>query len=152
MKHFKYLAFVLLTAVSLTAAAQTKPAAKFKPPPLSTIMGGYKDSATITVADAERIVGEKIYVADNKKVAYSISSYQFAYRKLGVTEDETTGKVSPTFTLQSSLFKTTPLSPNWIAQLKENVKAGDELWFFDVIAKDAQGRVMYAPDIKFKVK
>ncbi|MBC7936192.1 MAG: hypothetical protein H7Y86_12655, partial [Rhizobacter sp.] len=98
------------------------------------------------------IIGEKIYIVDNKKVGYSISSYQFAYRKLGVTEDEQTGKISPTFTLQATLFKATPIAANWIQQIKEQVKAGDELWFFDVIAKDAQGRVMYAPDVKFKVK
>ncbi|MBC7937777.1 MAG: hypothetical protein H7Y86_20720, partial [Rhizobacter sp.] len=101
MKHFKYLAVLLLSVVSLTVAAQTKPVVKFKPPPLSSIIGGYKDSAIISVAEAERIIGEKIYIVDNKKVGYSISSYQFAYRKLGVTEDEQTGKISPTFTLQA---------------------------------------------------
>ena len=156
MKHFKYLIAVLFVAVSLTAAAQTKPAVKpavkFKPPVLTTVIGGYKDSSTISVAEAERIIGEKLYISDGKKVMYSISSFQLAYRKLGVTEDEQTGKVSPTYTLVASLFKASPLPANWIQQIKEQVKPGDELWFFDVIAKDAQGRVMYAPDVKFKVK
>ena len=152
MKHFKYLISILLVAVSLTAAAQTKPVVKFKPPPLTTVVGGYKDSNTISVAEAERIIGEKLYISDNKKVMYTISSYQLAYRKLGVTEDEQTGKVSPTYTLTASLFKTTPLPTNWSQPIKEQVKPGDELWFFDVIAKDVKGRVMYAPDVKFKVK
>ena len=151
MKHLKFLFAIFFVALSLNAAAQTKPAAKFKPPPLTTVLGGYKDSATISVAEAERIIGEKIYVADNKKAVYGISSYQVAYRKIGVTEDEETGKVSPTYTLVANLFKTTPLPANWIQQIREQVKPGDELIFFDVIAKDPQGRVMYAPGIKFIV-
>lgn len=151
MKHFKFLMAVLFVAVSLSAAAQTKPAVKFKPPPLTTILGGYKDSVTISVAEAERILGEKIYIVDNKKAVYGVSSYQVAYRKIGVTEDEQTGKVTPTYTLVANLFKTTPLPANWIQQIREQVKPGDELFFFDVIAKDAQGRVMYAPNVKFVV-
>lgn len=151
MKHFKFLMAVLLVAVSLTAAAQTKPAVKFKPPPLTTILGGYKDSVTISVAEAERILGEKIYIVDNKKAVYGVSSYQFGYKRIGVTEDEQTGKVTPTSNLIANLFKTTPLPANWIQQLREQVKPGDELIFFDVIAKDAQGRVMYAPGLRFVV-
>ncbi|RYY46537.1 MAG: hypothetical protein EOO06_14320 [Chitinophagaceae bacterium] len=152
MKQMHLLILVLMMGLGFTASAQTKPAAKFKPLPLTTVIGGYKDSATITVAEAERTIAEKIYIVDTKKVPYTISSYQLAYRKLGVTEDEQTGKVSPTYTLVASLFKTTPLPANWIQQIREQVKAGDELWFFDIIAKDAQGRVMYAPDIKLRVK
>ncbi|RYY70791.1 MAG: hypothetical protein EOO13_05395 [Chitinophagaceae bacterium] len=152
MKHFKYLISFLLLAFTLNVTAQTKPAVKFKPLPLTTVIGGYRDSATITVAEAERIIGEKIYIADSKKVAYTVSSYQLAYRKLGVTEDEQTGKVTPTYTLVSNLFKLSPLPPIWIKQIKEQIKSGDELWIFDVIAKDPQGRVMYAPDVKLKVK
>jgi hypothetical protein len=152
MKYIQSSLVLFFVALSFSGFTQTKPAVKFKPPALTSIIGGYKDSATISVAEAERIVGEKIYVSDSKKNMYAISSYQFAYRKIGVTEDEETGKVTPTKTLVASLFKTTPLSETWIMQVKEQVKPGDELWFFDVIVKDAQGRVMYAPDIKFMVK
>ncbi len=152
MKHIKLLVVIVFAATGLNASAQTKPVAKFKPPALSSIMGGYKDSVTINVGEAERIIGEKIAITDGKKGAYTISSYQFAYKKIGVSEDEQTGKVTPTKTLVSSLFKVSPLPPTWIQQVREEIKPGDELWFVDVIAKDAQGRVMYAPDIKFIVK
>src|SRR5688572_5714756 len=114
MKHLKILMVVLLLAVSLSATAQTKPAVKYKPLPLTTLLGGYKDSVTISVAEAERILGEKLYIVDSKKGVYGISSYQVAYRKIGVTEDEQTGKVSPTYTLVANLFKTTPLPANWV--------------------------------------
>lgn len=151
MKHLKYLAAIFLIAISMNASAQTKPAVKFKPLPLKTIIGGYKDSAIISVAEAERIIGEKLYISDTKKAVYGISSFQFAYRKLGATEDEQTGKVSPAYSLITNTFKTTPLPENWIQQIREQVKPGDELWFFDVIVKDAEGRVMYAPDVKFRI-
>ncbi|RYD76475.1 MAG: hypothetical protein EOP53_14625 [Sphingobacteriales bacterium] len=142
----------VVACIALQANAQSKPAAKFKPPKLYTQLGSYRDSVTITVAEAEQLVGTTLKIFDDKKGVYSISSYQLAYRKIGVTEDEKTGKVTPTYTLTASLFKTTPLPQNWIQQLREQVKPGDELWFFDVIAKDAQGRVMYAPDLKFRIK
>ena len=88
---------------------------------------------------------------DDKKGVYTVSSYQFLYKKKGVTENEETGKVSPTTTIVSQRFKTTPLPQVWIDNVRQEVKSGEELYFFDVIAKDAQGRVMYAPDFKIKV-
>jgi hypothetical protein len=48
-------------------------------------------------------------------------------------------------------FKFTPMPPIWVNSVKEQVRPGEELYFFDIIAKDAQGRVMYAPDFKIKV-
>ena len=152
MNHFKILIAVFFSALSLHSTAQTKPVVKFRPPALTSSLGGFKDSATITVADAERIIGEKISISDSKKGIYTVSSYQFGYRKIGVTEDEQTNKVTPTKTLVASLFKVSPLPATWVQQIREQVKPGDELLFFDVIAKDAQGRVMYAPDIKLSVK
>ena len=152
MKYIKLLLVIVMANIGLQAAAQTKPFVKTKPPKLYTQLGAYRDSVTITVAEAEQMVAMQLKIFDDKKTAYTVSSYQLAYRKIGVTEDEQTGKVTPTYTLTSSLFKTTPLPASWMQQLKEQVKPGDELWFFDVIAKDAQGRVMYAPDLKFRIK
>ena len=151
MKYLSQFLIVCLIAFSVSASAQTRPVTKFKPPKLVTQIGSYRDSVAITVAEAEQLVGASLKIFDDKKGAYSVSSYQFVYRKIGVTEDEPMGKVTPTFTLTASLFKTTPLPATWVQQLKEQVKPGDELWFVGVIAKDAQGRVMYAPDVKFKV-
>lgn len=152
MKYCKLFLLAIVSLFSLQATAQTKPVTKFKPPKLYTQLGSYRDSVTVSVAEAEQLVGGTLKIFDDKKSVYTISSYQLAYRKIGVTEDEQTGKITPTYTLTASLFKSTPLPQNWVQQLKEQVKPGDELWFFDVIAKDAQGRVMYAPDVKFKIK
>jgi len=152
MKFFKLLllAFVLLSSQQLLA--QTKPApVKFKPPKLFTQMGGFRDSVTLTVPEAENIINQPLKIFDDKKGLYSISSYQFLYRRKVVTEDETTGQPIPTSSMVAGTFKVTPLPDIWVNSVKEQVRPGEELYFFDIIAKDAQGRVMYAPDFKIKV-
>jgi hypothetical protein len=152
MKFFKLLllAFVLLSSQQLLA--QTKPApVKFKPPKLFTQMGGFRDSVTLSVAEAENIINQPLKIFDDKKGLYTISSYQFLYRRKVVTEDEATGKPIPTSSMVAGTFKVTPMPPIWVNSVKEQVRPGEELYFFDIIAKDAQGRVMYAPDFKIKV-
>jgi hypothetical protein len=152
MKFFKLLllAFVFLSSQQLLA--QTKPTpVKFKPPKLFTQMGGFRDSVTLTVTEAENIINQPLKIFDDKKGVYLISSYQFLYRRKVVTEDEVTGKAIPTTSMVAGTFKVTPMTDVWINSVKEQVRPGEELYFFDVIAKDAQGRLMYAPDFKIKV-
>lgn len=152
MKFFKLLllAFVLLSSQQLLA--QTKPApVKFKPPKLFTQMGGFRDSVTLSVPEAENIINQPLKIFDDKKGLYTISSYQFLYRRKVVTEDEATGQAIPTSSMVAGTFKVTPMPEIWVNSVKEQVRPGEELYFFDIIAKDAQGRVMYAPDFKIKV-
>jgi len=151
MKHIKKIIFLCLLLTGTQLMAQTKPAsAPYKVPKLYTQLGEFRDSVSISVAEAENSIGQTLKIFDDKKGAYTVSSYQFLYRKKGVTENEETGKVSPTTTIVAQRFKTTPLPQIWIDTIREEVKSGEELFFFDVIAKDAQGRVMYAPDFKIK--
>ena len=124
------------------------PVQKFKAPKLYTYLTTYKDSVSIPLVIAESIIAAKLKIVDDNKVEYTVSSYQFLYRKKTVTEDELTGKVSPATSLVSDRFTTSPLPAFWINQIKEQLKAGEELYFFDVIAKDAKGRVMYASNLK----
>lgn len=153
MKHLKISLAIALLAAGLQLSAQTKPAlVKFKPPQLYTQLGGFRDSVTLSVADAENIIGETLKIFDDKKGLYSISSYQFLYRKRGVTENEETGKVTPITSMVSQRFTKTPLPKTWIEVIKQDVKPGEELFFFDVIAKDALGRVMYAPNFKVLIR
>ena len=143
---------MILLAAGSQLQAQTKPVAKYKVPKLFTQLGGFRDSVNVSVQEAENIIGQPLRIFDDKKGVYTISSYQFLYRKKGVTENEETGKVTPTTSIVSSRFKITPLPDTWTSQVREQVKPGEELFFFDVIAKDAQGRVMYAPNLKLMVK
>ena len=125
---------------------------KFKAPKLTTSLGGYKDSSFIAPLVADAIVGAKLNVVDSKNISYIVSSYQFLYRKIVVSEDEATGKAYNTTSVKSSLFKVSPLPAMWLSAVRENLRPGEEIIFFDIIVKDTQGRFMYAPNLKLMVK
>jgi len=126
---------------------------KFKAPKLFTHLGNVTDSVvTITEAEAENIIALPLKIVDDKKNEYTVSSYQFLYNRRVVTEDEQSGKVTPTSSIASSRFTSSPLPQLWVNQVREQLKSGEYLYFFDVIAKDSQGRVMYASTLKIMVK
>ena len=125
---------------------------KFTPPKLTSMLGIRSDSVTVLLEEAVQLVKLPLKVTDDKKNVYTISSYQAMYKRKGVTEDEASGKVTPTVNPVIDNFKTTPLSPIWIKILTEQLRAGEELYFFDIVVKDSQGRLMFAPELKIKVK
>jgi hypothetical protein len=157
MNYQKIVLAFIMAAASLNVSAQKKNTgkvqtfAKYKVPKLHTYLGSYKDSTGISVIDATNLITTPLKIVDDKKNVYSISSYQFLYKKKGVTEDEQTERTSPVTTISSARFKASPLPAIWINTIQQQLKAGEEMYFFDVIAKDAQGRVMYAPNLKLTV-
>ncbi len=158
LKHIFLSAFLLpgFTPVMAQPPKTVKPkltvVPKFIPPRVTTKLGDHADSALVTVDEGLQLVAFPLQIADNKKNTYGISSYQFLYRKQGVTEDEQTGKVTPTSSVVADLFKSTPLPPIWVKSISEQLKAGEELYFFDIVAKDTQGHFFYAPTLKIKIR
>jgi hypothetical protein len=157
MRYTKFVIIMLLTCATFKNYAQVKPAkptlyAKFKVPKLICSLGGYKDSSFVSPQIADAVIGAKLNVVDAKNVVYTLSSYQFLYKKIVVSENEETGKPYNTTSVKSSLFKVSPLPAMWLSAVRENLRPGEEIIFFDIIVKDAQGRVMYAPNLKLTVK
>ena len=168
MASFVKLPLIVICTLSLsTVLAQkpkpvtTKPVAvkpggfqKFTPPKLNSMLGiRTGDSVTVVLEEALQLVKLPLKVTDNKKNVYTISSYQAMYKRRGVIESEDmSGKTTPTITTVIDNFKTTPLSPIWIKTLTEQMRIGEELYFFDIVVKDAQGRLMFAPELRIKVK
>ena len=158
MRFFKTLFLILFLAgiynVSLAQSKKNtkKSISKFKPPKLISTLSNYKDSAIVTGGEAENIVALPLMVTDDKKNIYAIASYQFLYQKNVVTENEETGKVSATTSTFADRFKASPLPEQWINKVREEIKTGEILYFFDIIVKDAQGRVMYAPPVKITIQ
>lgn len=161
--HLKYTVVVcgLLLAFANTSIAQTKPVKpaaqpavqKFKPPKLYTSIGAKKDTLiTASIDETTGLINLSLSVTDDKKGVYTISSYQCLYKRKAVTEDEETGKVSPTTSIVVQRFTTTPLSDIWRTTISQQLKAGEEITFFDIVVKDAQGRLMFAPTLKITVK
>ena len=147
---------VMLTTVLAQKPKQgtVKPATvqKFKPPKLISSLGIRSDSAVVAVEEAKQLVNLPLIITDEKKNPYTISSYQLMYKRRAVTEDEQTGKAIPTTSSVADLFRQTPLPELWKKNITEQLRPGEELYFFDIIAKDAQGRLMFAPDLKIKTK
>lgn len=151
------LAFLLMLSIcffTIEASAQktvTKKTTfvKFKPPKLFTTLGILKDSSLVPVEQAKAVIGNKMVVNDlDKKGTYTVQSYQFIYRKRTVSEDEQ-GKAYPTTSISSQSFTDAgPLPEIWSKTIREDLKPGEELYFFDIIIKDNLGRIMYAPDLK----
>lgn len=168
MTNFVRLLFTVLCSFSIsfvfaqkpkpqTAKPPTtaKPVAfqKFTPPKLISMLGIRSDSAVVFREEALQLVALPLRVTDDKKNVYTITSYGAMYKKRGVTEDEDmSGKTAPTTTTVIDKFKTTPLPPIWVKNLSEQLRIGEELYFYDIVVKDAQGRLMFAPSLSIKVK
>lgn len=127
------------------------PVQKFKPPVVKTMLGNYADSVSLNPEEAIALVSEKLRVADGK-INYTIASYQFAYKRVTVSEDETTGRAYPSSDMIADVFKVTPLPAVWQNNIKENLKKGELLYFFDVTVKDTQGRLFFAPELKIHIQ
>ncbi len=150
-----------LVAFSTTVIAQkTKPVKagqvvavqKFVLPKLKTALGSRSDSAiTVSADEAINLINQPLTVTDDKKAVYTITSYQCMYKRKGVTEDEESGKVSSISSMVAQSFKTTPLSAIWIKTISEQLKAGEEIFFYDVVVKSGDGRLMFAPNLKLTV-
>ncbi len=164
-KFVRFLFTVVCTLSLLTVFAQkpkpvtAKPVTvkaggfqKYTPPKLTCMLGIRRDSATVVLEEALQLVKLPLRITDDKKGIYTISSYQAMYKRRAVTEDEKTGKASPIISTVIDNFRTTPLSPIWIKVLTEQLRSGEELYFFDIVVKDAQGRLMFAPELRIKVK
>ncbi|MBL7703224.1 MAG: hypothetical protein JNM14_13315 [Ferruginibacter sp.] len=152
---------VFFFTASIAFAQKPKPATakpagfqKYTPPRLTSMLGIRSgDSVSVLLEEAVQLVKLPLKVTDDKKNVYTVTSYQALYKKRGVTESEDmSGKTSPTFTTVIDNFKTTPLPLIWIKTLTETLRTGEELFFFDIVVKDAQGRLMFAPNLRIKVK
>ena len=160
VKELGLLLFALFLLIAATA--QTKkptpknnvitPVVKFKPPAVKTFLGRNEKEATVTVDEANQLVNLPLKIVDDQNNTYSISSYQFLYKKKSVIEDEETGKRSTVFTNTADLFKVTPLPKVWKENISGGLQKGEELYFFDIVVNDKQNRKFFAPNVKIIVK
>lgn len=158
-KNFYFLAaffsFLLLNT-GYAQAQQKKPAttgtASGKKPNVKTYLGKVTGTTTLTATEGSQLVSQPIQIIDDKNVTYNISSYQFAYKRLGVSEDEETGKAVPQSDMAADRFTVTPLPAIWQKNIVEGLHKGEELYFFDIIAFDKQGRRFFAPEIKITIQ
>jgi len=156
-----YLLFPVLTLALLTCTVvlAQKPAKKplpaaatYKKPLVKSWLGKVNGTVTLNADAAKQLVTLPLTITDDKNIHYVISSYQFAYQRIGVTEDEVTGKASPQTDMAADRFTVSPLPPVWQKNIIEGLHTGEELYFFDIIVFDKQGRRFFAPELKITIQ
>lgn len=156
MKYKYFLIAISIVLAEMPVIAQKKPIArkttvvKYKIPKMSTLLGTYKDSVALPVAEVLTILGQPLKIIDVNQQVYSITNMQFLYRKRVVSETED-GKAIPAVSVVSQSFKSTPLPETWLSSIREQLKKGEELYFFDIIVKDTKGHILYAPNLKISI-
>ena len=159
----KFICFVLFVFIcSNTTFAQTikkpvkngtiTPVTKFKPPVVKTFLGRNEKEVAVVVEEANQLVNLPLRITDDKNNVYTISSYQFLYRKKSVIENEQTGRKEIVYTNTADLFRATPLPKVWKENISGGLQKGEELFFFDIIVNDKLNRKFFAPNIKIIVK
>jgi hypothetical protein len=91
-------------------------------------------------------------ITDAQKNSYAVTSYQLAYKRLAIKEDEATGAVTPTTDLVAQRFTETPVSGVWKTSIQEQLQKGEELFFFDIIVSDGKGHRFFAPELKITIQ
>ena len=152
----KYFLFFFLFSASQSSFAQQKEAItkvqKFKPPVVKTLLGINQNGAEVTADEGNQLISLPLKIVDAKNNSYPISSYRFLYKQKGAITNDETGKKEVTFTIASDRFSTTPLPKVWVDNIKGRLQKDEELYFFDIVVKDKQGREFFAPELKITIK
>ena len=60
--------------------------------------------------------------------------------------------MSPQTDIAADRFTVTPLPEIWQSNINEFLHTGEELFFFDVIVFDKQGKLFFAPELKIIIQ
>ena len=151
--YFTLIAFMILMSSIATAQAPKRPLAKFKPPVVQSYLGGVTGKEAVAGAEeAKNLITLPLKIVGDKNSTFTIVSYQFAYKRIGITEDEATGKTTPESDMVSRQFNVTPLPEIWQSNITEALHKGETLHFFDIIILDKQGRRFFAPELKITIQ
>ncbi len=125
---------------------------RFKPPVVKTYLGVNQNGASVTKEEASQLIGLPLKIVDDKNNTYPIDSYQFLYRRKSTILNDDTGKKETTFTIVADRFFATPLPKVWIENTKDQFQKDEQLYFFDIVVKDKEGRKFFAPELKITIK
>ncbi|HEY5369521.1 MAG TPA: hypothetical protein VIJ75_11055 [Hanamia sp.] len=155
--NFRYFfSFFLLFSIAASSFAQDSTIItkipKFKPPVVKTFLGVNQNGAQVTAEQGNQLVGLPLKIVDEKNNTYPIDSYQFLYKQKSYVLNDETGKQETTFTQVADRFDSTPLPKVWIDNIAGRLQPDEELYFFDIVVKDKEGRLFFAPELKITIK
>lgn len=148
---FFYLLFVTSAIIAQDKTVITNEP-KFKPPVVKTYLGINQNGAAVTKEEADQLIGLPLKIVDDKDNRYLIDSYQFLYRRKSMVQNDETGRKEATFTIVADRFFSTPLPKVWIDNTKDQFQKDEQLYFFDIVVKDKQGRKFFAPELKITIQ
>lgn len=150
-----FLSIALLFFASISAAqkpANSKTGSSFKPPEVKTLIGIRSGVDTVLVDEATQLIRLPLMVKDKNGTSYKIDNYRFLYREKGYIENPDNGRPEVNYTTLASRFDSSPLPKVWSDNIQQSLKSGEEFLFFEILARDKQGRQFYAPDLRIIVK
>jgi len=151
-----FLSIFLLSSITTNSFAQVRDTIikepKFKPPVVKTYLGVNQNGAQVTADEGVQLVGLPLKVIDAKNNQYTIDSYQFLYRQKSFILDDETGKKEEVFTISAGGFNSTPLPKVWVDNIRRRLQKDEQLYFFDIVVKDKEGRIFFAPELKITIK
>lgn len=151
-----FLCIFLLSASSTLSFAQDKTTItkepKFKPPVTKTYLGVNQNGAQVTVEEGLQLIGLPLKIEDAKHNSYTIDSYQFLYKQKSFILNDETGKKEAVFTIAADRFSKTPLPKVWVDNIKRRLQKDEQLYFFDIVVKDKEGRSFFAPELKITIQ
>jgi hypothetical protein len=118
---------------------------------VKTYLGVNQNGASVTKEEASQLIGLPLKIVDDKKNAYPVDSYQFLYRRKSTVLNND-GKRETVFTIVADRFFATPLPKVWIENTKDQFQKDEQLYFFDIVVKDKEGRKFFAPELKITIK
>ena len=125
---------------------------KFKPPVVKTYLGVNQNGAEVTLDEGTQLVGLPLKITDEKNNQYPVVSYQFLYRQKSYILNDETGEKEKVFTISADRFNETPLPKLWVENIRQRLQPEEQLYFFDIVVKDKEGREFFAPEIKITIK
>ncbi len=99
---------------------------KFRPSETHTFLGNISGTSVSATADSvKNVIGLPLIITDKSGYQFQVSSFQFAYTRVGFTEDEQTGKLSPQKTMVSERFNHGVIPEVWANTIREELQSGE---------------------------
>ena len=119
---------------------------------MKTYLGVNQNGAEVTLDEGTQLIGLPLKITDEKNNQYPVVSYQFLYRQKSYILNDETGEKEKVFTISADRFQETPLPKLWVDNIRQRLQPEEQLYFFDIVVKDKEGREFFAPEIKITIK
>jgi len=142
---------IIATLVGSTTLALAQAKSSSAMPKLASTWGR-NASGTLTPGQVAGLTDSSLRVHDDKGTNYPVAGFRINYTFVSTYKDQESGELKTTKEFRAFDFNdTTALTSVWKESIRENVKAGDEIVFNKILARQKNGKKVNAPSLTFKV-